>query len=224
MNFLGKFFRRKTPKKSKYLQEQKESVEISFVKKFTSNGGKFLYCENEEELNRNFQSILIENKISISDLFSYESSFSDYIYYSEEASNPRALLINCEFLISDQGCVMVSNHQILDKNLDQLPEILIIMIKQYNDNSKKIDKFVEYPMDLNMEPYCYNYKNDSLQYELQSICIHTGSLRGGHYYAYCKNFIDDQWRKYNDTHVSQPLNQSEILNQKPYCLFYKRIN
>jgi hypothetical protein len=136
MNFLGKFFRRKTPKKSKYLQEQRESIEISFVKKFTSNGGKFLYCENEEELNRNFQSILIENKISISDLFSYESSFSDYIYYSEEASNPRALLINCEFLISDQGCVMVSNHQILDKNLDQLPEILIIMAKtsDFKDN------------------------------------------------------------------------------------------
>ena len=106
----------------------------------------------------------------------------------------------------------------------KLPDILIILIKQYNDNTKKLDKFIKYPMNLNMDPYCYNYKNDILDYELQSICIHTGSLGGGHYYAYCKNFIDDQWRKYNDTNVSQPLNESEILNQKPYCLFYKRIN
>ena len=106
----------------------------------------------------------------------------------------------------------------------KLPEILIIMIKQYNDNSKKIDKFVEYPMDLNMEPYCYNYKNDSLQYELQSICIHTGSLRGGHYYAYCKNILDNKWRQYNDSHVSDPLDKENVLKEKPYCLFYKRIN
>ena len=37
--------------------------------------------------------------------------------------------MNCEFLISDQGSIMVSNHQILDKKINQLPEILIIIAK-----------------------------------------------------------------------------------------------
>ncbi len=74
-----------------------------------------------------------------------------------------------------------------------------------------------------MNPYCFNYKNESLNYELNSLCIHSGSLNGGHYYAYCKNYKDNQWRQYNDTRVSNSLEESEILNQKPYCLFYKRI-
>lgn len=105
----------------------------------------------------------------------------------------------------------------------KLPDVLIILIKQYNDNTRKIDKFIQYPMNLNMEPYCFNYKSVSLDYELQSMCIHNGSLGGGHYYAFCKNLLDDKWRKYNDTGVSDVLEESNILKQKPYCLFYKRI-
>ena len=129
MSFLGKFFWKKKPKKSKYLPEKREPVEISFVKKFTVNGGKFLYYENEEELKLNFQNILIENKISSSDLFSNENSIVDYFQINKENLNPKGLVINCEFLISDQGSIMVSNNQILDKKLNQLPEILIIMAK-----------------------------------------------------------------------------------------------
>ena len=105
----------------------------------------------------------------------------------------------------------------------KLPHILIIMIKTYNENRQKIDHNLEYPMELDMTPYCFNYKNESLNYELNSLCIHSGSLNGGHYYAYCKNYKDNQWRQYNDTRVSNPLEESEILDQKPYCLFYKRI-
>ena len=82
----------------------------------------------------------------------------------------------------------------------KLPDILIIMIKQYNDNTRKLDKSLEYPMDLDMEPYCLNYKNECIDYELQSLCIHNGSLNGGHYYALCKNMNDDKWREYNDEH------------------------
>ena len=129
MNFLGNFFWKKKSKKSVYLPEQRETIELSFVKKFTSNGGKFLYCENEEELKMNFQNILIENEISISEVFSNENSIGDYFQLSNEIFDPKALVINCEFLISDQGSVMVSNHQILNKKLDQLPEILIIIAK-----------------------------------------------------------------------------------------------
>ena len=129
MSFLGNFFWKKKPKKSKYLSDKRESVEISFVKKFTLNGGKFLYCENEEELKMNFQNILIENKISNSELFSNEKSLTDYFKISNKVKYSKALVLNCEFLISDQGCIMVSNNQILNKKLHELPEILIIMAK-----------------------------------------------------------------------------------------------
>lgn len=107
-------------------------------------------------------------------------------------------------------------------NFWKLPDILIILIKQYNDNARKLDKFIEYPNKLNMESYCLNYINDNMNYNLHSICIHSGSLGGGHYYAYCKNLNDKKWRKYNDSHVSDPVTQKEVLSQRPYCLFYTR--
>ena len=103
----------------------------------------------------------------------------------------------------------------------KLSDILIILIKQY-DTKNKINKFIEYPDTLNMEAYCFNYKNESMNYELQSMCIHSGSLGGGHYYAYCKNYIDNMWREYNDTNVKQ-IAEENVMKQKPYCLFYKRI-
>ena len=129
MKFLGKFFWKKKPKKSKYLPEKREPIEISFDKKFTHNGGKFLYCENEEELKINFRNILIENKISTSDLFSNENSIIEYFEINCKLLKPKGLVTNCEFLISDQGSIMVSNHHILDKKLNQLPKILIIIAK-----------------------------------------------------------------------------------------------
>ena len=41
-------------------------------------------------------------------------------------------------------------------------------------------------------------------------------------YAVCKNNLDSQWREYNDTHVSE-LQEDDVYNKKPYCLFYKRV-
>ena len=61
-----------------------------------------------------------------------------------------------------------------------------------------------------------------MNYELQSVCIHSGGLGGGHYFAYCKNHLDNKWREYNDTHVSE-LQEDDVYNKKPYCLFYKRV-
>ena len=104
----------------------------------------------------------------------------------------------------------------------KLSDIVIINIKQYNDNQKKYDKFIKYPKILNMESYCINYKGLSMNFELQSLCIHSGGLGGGHYFAYCKNQMDNKWREYNDTHVSE-LQEDDVYNKKPYCLFYKRV-
>ena len=103
----------------------------------------------------------------------------------------------------------------------RLSDIIIILIKQY-DNENKINKFIEFPFNLNLEEYCINYKKLSMDYELQSMCIHNGSLNGGHYYAICKNNSDDNWRIYNDSNVSD-ISDEDVLKEKPYCLFYKRI-
>ena len=73
-----------------------------------------------------------------------------------------------------------------------------------------------------MSSYSLNYDNKGTLYKLSGICIQSGSLGGGHYYAMCRNELDGKWWEYNDTNVSE-VDESELLKQKPYCLFYRRL-
>lgn len=101
-------------------------------------------------------------------------------------------------------------------NLSKTSDVLIIQFKKY----KHLDKFIEYPVFLDLSKYSIDYNKKGIMYELISMSIHNGGLNGGHYYAISKNILDKKWRVYNDTSVSEINNP---LNQKPYCLFYKRI-
>ena len=46
---------------SKSLTDNTTSVDEKFIYNFKKNGGKFLYCENAEEVNEHFENILEEN-------------------------------------------------------------------------------------------------------------------------------------------------------------------
>jgi ubiquitin carboxyl-terminal hydrolase 8 len=100
-------------------------------------------------------------------------------------------------------------------------DVLIIQLKRYSIRSKK-DNFIHFPLNLTLDPYLIDYQCKGKQYRLSGICIQSGSLGGGHYYAMCHNEKDNKWREYNDTHVRE-IDESELLKQKPYCLFYRRV-
>jgi len=61
------------------------------------------------------------------------------------------------------------------------------------------------------------------EYEIQSIINHSGSIDGGHYYAYVK---DKDWYEFNDARVStiESIQHLSAINTSPYVLFLKRIN
>lgn len=99
--------------------------------------------------------------------------------------------------------------------------IVIFLIKKYNEHGV-INNKISYPMELDLEKYKMNYKKESTQYELQGTCVHMGNLGGGHYYSICRNAIDNTWGVYNDSNVSK-IKESEVFNNHPYCLFYKRV-
>ena len=100
-------------------------------------------------------------------------------------------------------------------------DTLIILLKRYSRISKN-DNFIEFPLELDISSYSLNYGGNGTLYKLSGMCIQSGSLGGGHYYAMCKNELDQVWREYNDTNVRE-VTESELLKQKPYCLFYRRI-
>jgi len=106
-----------------------------------------------------------------------------------------------------------------------LSDYLIIQIKRYDSNLRKIDKYIEFPTLLKMNRFCMNYQEENMTYRLCSMSIQQGSLNGGHYYAICNTSINlnDQtgWKVFNDTNVSD-ISFDDVMKQKPYCLFYKR--
>lgn len=108
-------------------------------------------------------------------------------------------------------------------NFWELSPILIFQIKKYHDINNVIHKKLKYPKTIDMKDYCFNIKKYSTKYSLYGICIHNGSLGGGHYYAMCKNDKYNTWNIYNDTNVRKTSLQ-DVLNQTPYCLFYVRDN
>ena len=64
-------------------------------------------------------------------------------------------------------------------------------------------------------------KNENNIYDLFAVANHVGGLHGGHYYAYCKNWIDNEWYEFNDSHVTK-VDLKNIVSESAYVLFYKK--
>ncbi|MDP5081176.1 MAG: lactate utilization protein B/C, partial [Winogradskyella sp.] len=71
MSLFRKFFGKKSDQseehipnheRGKYMPEVKLPIDERFTINFKANGGKFLYCENMNEVKESFKSILSENK------------------------------------------------------------------------------------------------------------------------------------------------------------------
>ena len=54
-------------------------------------------------------------------------------------------------------------------------------------------------------------------YELFGIINHEGNVLGGHYYSYIKK---NKWFVFDDNTISQV---QDIVSDKNYCLFYRKI-
>ena len=85
----------------------------------------------------------------------------------------------------------------------------------------KINTFVDFPIDNLLLEARDGKLNRS--YNLYGVVNHSGSLDGGHYIAYSRNFErkDNRWFKYDDQDVSL-VPVSEVITQNAYVLFYKQ--
>ena len=152
-------------------------VDEKFTYNFKKNGGKFLYCENLNEVKDQFLNILEENDWFECEALCYEpklfSMLDENKLLYDKPSNPKFLFASCENLIADEGSVLFSSNQIKQNKPNDLPINIIILattsqiLETKSDGlrviKKKYDK--DYPTNITTIKYFEKAKDeDFLQY------------------------------------------------------------
>ena len=121
----------KNEERGKYMPELKLPIDEKFTINFKANGGKFLYCENMQEIQTNLQDILKENQWEDKEVYLIDNRLNDLfkdfkLNFTKKISDSTYFLSTCEYLIADDGSLLISSNQIAEKKLKELPSNFII--------------------------------------------------------------------------------------------------
>ena len=115
----------------KYMPQSKLPIDERFMKYFIENGGKFIYCENQDEVLDAFDYILLENDWYESEVCCLSNHFTQKFdgfnleFNTNESS--KFYLGGCEYLIANNGALLVTSNQIKEKKLSELPSNFVIL-------------------------------------------------------------------------------------------------
>lgn len=140
MSLFRKFFGSKSKSeeeiqyedRGKYMPEVKLPIDEKFTINFKANGGKFLYCENIDEIFQTLDYIIEENswedkKIIILDNELKKRFASSSLNIAKLNDNDATyFLTRCENLIADDGSLLITSNQIAEKKLIDLPNNFIV--------------------------------------------------------------------------------------------------
>lgn len=110
--------------------------------------------------------------------------------------------------------------------LDKVPSVAAFHLKRFKTDGSyvvKIDKHVEFPLELDLKPYTSGGQNSDveLKYHLYAIVEHMGSSPTcGHYFSYIRS-SPDTWHRLNDSRVTR-VEEEFVLSQDAYILFYAK--
>tara|TARA_B100000902_G_scaffold389513_1_gene436790 strand:+ start:4198 stop:5226 length:1029 start_codon:yes stop_codon:yes gene_type:complete len=100
-----------------------------------------------------------------------------------------------------------------------LPEILIIDLKRFDNNIKKINKRIDVPLtNLDLSKYVIGYNSDKYVYDLFGVSNHIGNAFSGHYTAFIKN-ANNKWYEFNDQVITS-IENKQIITNNAYCFFF----
>ena len=100
---------------------------------------------------------------------------------------------------------------------------LILILNRGKGNIYDVKLYFEEEIDIGK--YVQMKSKDNLFYKLYAIVTHLGpSSMSGHFIAFCRSPIDNNWYKYNDAQVSLIGNFYKDIHEFgcPYILFYER--
>ncbi|MFL9831063.1 lactate utilization protein B/C [Flavobacterium sp. ARAG 55.4] len=116
---------------SNFFPESNISVDEQFIYNFKKNGGKFLYCENTQEVKDQFENILEENDWFESEVLSYDPKLFDLLEENKlnytKPANPKFLFSSCENLIAEEGSILFSSKQIKQLKPNELPVNIVVL-------------------------------------------------------------------------------------------------
>ena len=117
--------------RSKYMPDIKLPVDERFTINFKANGGKFLYCENIEDVYNSLENIISENNWDGKNVFLLDDILGKLfegfdLKATKKTSESTYFFTTCEYLISDDGSLLISSNQIAEKKLKELPDNFVI--------------------------------------------------------------------------------------------------
>ena len=116
---------------SKFLDSSGLPIDEAFTINFNTNGGKFLYCENIEEVKDFLDRIIKENNLDKKKALilkkHLKAKFKDFkLATTQKTKDADFLFTTCESLIANDGSLLISSNQIAEKKLIELPENFIV--------------------------------------------------------------------------------------------------
>lgn len=110
-----------------------ETPDLIFAQEFTKIGGKFAYCENEDDMAEKLKFIINENKME--QVYCFEKTLKPVLEQNDISFTDRPEPLHdhsigitfCEFLIARTGSVVVSSRQLSGRRLNVFPEIHIVL-------------------------------------------------------------------------------------------------
>ena len=121
----------KSDERSKYMPEVELHVDERFTINFKANGGKFLYCENQDEVNQYFSHIIKENNWKNKQVLLFDDRLAEKfnsfeLKTTKKSSEGDFFFSTCEYLIANDGSLLISSNQIAEKKLKDLPANFVI--------------------------------------------------------------------------------------------------
>lgn len=114
-------------------KELSETPDVNFAMEFTKVGGKFVYCESEEELISSLAALFRNSGWTNVHCFDPELQYlltqSEVPFLSAEDSIPemKVSVTGCEFLMARLGSIMVSSRSESGRRLHVFPEVHVVV-------------------------------------------------------------------------------------------------
>jgi L-lactate utilization protein LutC len=144
------FPKKKLPSSNLFEISKEDPIDVIFAKNLNNSGGKFFYCKDIQNLKKILEKLISHleiNKLYCSDNKLQNTFNLDSLTVKlDNKKNYQGIITNCEFIIADQGKVMLSSEQIQNKKISNLPKELIIIsytsqiVRRINDAMRSLTK------------------------------------------------------------------------------------